>query len=118
MTSCGGDDEEGGSTQKVTPLPKMDNISLSYHASVETVTLARDVQAEGATVSLKKGVSWINNIQLSGKIISFDVEENTIKNEGHRFDTLVIAIKGRIEGCHCDESSREKQSLPLHRGEG
>jgi hypothetical protein len=57
MTSCGGDDEEGGSTTKVTPLPQMNNVSLSYRASVETVTLPRDVQAEGATVSLKKGVS-------------------------------------------------------------
>jgi len=106
MTSCGGDDEEGGSTTKVTPLPQMNNVSLSYRASVETVTLPRDVQAEGATVSLKKGVSWINNIQLSGKIISFDVEENTGTSSGHRFDTLVVAVNGIRIGTICVTQSR------------
>ena len=106
MTSCGGDDEERGSTTKVTPLPQMNNVSLSYRASVETVTLPRDVQAEGATVSLKKGVSWINNIQLSGKIISCDVEENTGTSSGHRFDTLVVAVNGIRIGTICVTQSR------------
>ena len=60
LVSCGGDDEESENIlSKVTPLPQMSNVSLSYRSSVETVTLARDVQAEGATVSLKRGVSWI-----------------------------------------------------------
>ena len=108
LASCGGDDEEsGGSTStKVTPLPQMSNVSLSYHASVETVTLARDVQAEGATVSLKKGVSWINNIQLSGKVLSFDVEENTGTSVGHRFDTLVVAVNGTRIGAICVTQAR------------
>jgi len=108
LASCGGDDEEsGGSTStKVSPLPQMSNVSLSYHASVETVTLARDVQAEGATVSLKKGVSWINNIQLSGKILSFDVEENNVTSSGHRFDTLVVAVNGTRIGTICVTQAR------------
>lgn len=106
MASCGNDDEESVSTTKVTPLPQMSNVSLSYRASVETVTLARDVQAEGATVSLKKGVSWINNIQLSGKVISFDVEENTGTSAGHRFDTLVVAVNGTRIGTICVTQAR------------
>ncbi len=107
FVSCGGDDEGGGKTPtQVTPLPQINNVSLSYRASVETVTLARDVQAEGAKVSLKKGVSWINNIQLSGKIISFDVEENTGISSGHRFDTLVVAVNGTRIGTICVTQAR------------
>ncbi len=107
LVSCGGDDEESENiSSKVTPLPQMSNVSLSYRSSVETVTLARDVQAEGATVSLKKGVSWINNIQLSGKVISFDVEENTGTSTGHRFDTLVVAVKGTRIGTICVTQAR------------
>ena len=92
LASCGGDDEEsGGSTStKVSPLPQMSNVSLSYHASVETVTLARDV----------------NNIQLSGKILSFDVEENNVTSSGHRFDTLVVAVNGTRIGTICVTQAR------------
>lgn len=105
--SCGSDDDEGGNAStKVVPLPKMNNVSLSYRASVETVTFARDIQAEGATVSLKKGVSWINNIQLSGKVVSFDVEENTGTSSGHRFDTLVVAVNGTRIGTICVTQAR------------
>lgn len=103
LVSCGGDDDD---ERKANPLPQMGNVSLNYHSSTETVTLARDVQAEGATVSLKKGVSWINNIQLSGRVISFDVEENTTKSSGHRFDTLVIAVKGTRIGTVCVTQAR------------
>ena len=105
--SCGGDDDEGSKTSaKATPLPQMRNVSLSYRSSVETITLARDVQAEGATVSLKKGVSWINNIQLSGKIISFDVEENTGTSSGYRFDTLVVEVNSTRIGAICVTQAR------------
>lgn len=109
FASCGGndDDEEGGgSSTKVTQLPKMNDVSLNYRATSETVTLSRDVEAEGATVSLKKGVSWINNIRLSGKILSFDVEENTTTTTGHRFDTLVVAVKGTPIGTICVTQAR------------
>ena len=103
--SCG-DDEEGGISTKVTPLPVMNNVSLNYRSSTETVTLSRDIQAEGATVTLKKGVSWINNIRLSGKVITFDVEENTTTTSGHRFDTLVVAVNGSRIGTICVTQAR------------
>lgn len=108
LASCGGDDEESGGSAsiKVTPLPQMSNVSLSYRASAETVTLARDVEAEGGTVSLKKGVSWINNIHLSGKVLSFDVEENTGISSGHRFDTLVVAVNRTRIGTICVTQAR------------
>ena len=108
LASCGGDDEESGGSAsiKVTPLPQMSNVSLSYRASAETVTLARDVEAEGGTVSLKKGVSWINNIHLSGKVLPFDVEENTGISSGHRFDTLVVAVNGTRIGTICVTQAR------------
>ena len=105
--SCGGDGDDGGNTStKANPLPQMGNVSLNYRSSTESITLARDVQAEGATVSLKKGVSWINNIHLSGKVISFDVEENTTKSSGHRFDTLVIVVNGTRIGTVCVTQAR------------
>lgn len=105
--SCsGGDDDEIDGGSKAVPLPKMDNVSLNYRATSEVVTLSRDVESEGATVTLRKGVSWINNIRLSGKTIRFDVEENTGTTTGHRFDTLVVAEKGVVIGTVCVTQAR------------
>lgn len=106
LVSCG-DDDDDVNNMKVTQLPKMDNISLNYHATSKTVTLDRDVETEGAAISLKKGVSWINNIQLSGKILSFDVEENTMTTIGHRFDTIIISVKGIRIGSVCVTQARD-----------
>ena len=105
--SCSGDDDEdSGGSSKAVPLSKMSNVSLNYRASSEVVTLSRDVESEGATVSLRKGVSWINNIRLAGRTIKFDVEENTGTTTGHRFDTLVIAEKGTTIGTVCVTQAR------------
>lgn len=43
---------------------------------------------------------------MSGKIISFDVEENTGTSSGHRFDTLVVAVNGIRIGTICVTQSR------------
>ena len=106
--SCSGDDDDDnkGGSSKAVPLSKMSNVSLNYRATSEVVTLSRDVESEGATVSLRKGVSWINNIRLSGRTIRFDVEENTGTTTGHRFDTLVVAEKGVVIGTICVTQAR------------
>lgn len=103
-TSCSSSDEDNNSQAK--PLSSIDNVSLNYRSSVETVTLSRDVESEGAVVKLKKGVSWINNIRLSGNKILFDVEENTTTTSGHRFDTICVAVKGQIIGSVCVTQAR------------
>lgn len=105
LVSCG-DDEDSFNDIKAAQLPKMDNISLNYHATSKTVILDRDVESEGAAISLKKGVSWINNIHLSGKILSFDVEENTMTTIGHRFDTIIVSLKGIRIGSICVTQAR------------
>ncbi len=94
-TSCSSSSDDDVSSQ-VKPLASIDNVSLNYRSSAEAVTLSRDVETEGAVVKLKKGVSWINNIRLSGNKILFDVEENTTTTSGHRFDTICVAVKGRL----------------------
>ncbi len=107
LVSCGDDEGEVSMIPTdITKLPLTDNVSLNYGASTNTVVLPRDIQAEGAKLSLKKGVSWINNIQLSGRVISFDVEENTGISTGHRFDTLVIAVNGTRIGSICVTQAR------------
>ena len=109
--SCGGGDDDedrpGSSVStKVEPLSPMSDVSLGYRATSQEVTLSRDVQSEGAVVTLKKGVSWINNLHLSGKAITFDVEENTTVSTGHRFDTLVVSVKGTTIGTVCVTQAR------------
>lgn len=100
ITACSSSDDDEP-VAKVTPLPSMETISLNYRPSTQNVTLARNVQDEGATVSLKKGVSWINNLSLSGKNISFEVEENTMTTDGHRYDTIIVAVRGQRIGSIC-----------------
>lgn len=107
ITSCNKDNEEKAN---VTPLPKMNNVSLNYKSSSQVITLARNVESDGAIVKLKKGVSWINNIRLSGKTLSFDVEENTT-SDGHRFDTLAVVVKGRTIGTICVTQARNPFSM-------
>lgn len=104
-TSCSSSSDDDVGSQ-VKPLASIDNVSLNYHSSAEAVTLSRDVETEGAVVKLKKGVSWINNIRLSGNKILFDVEENTTTTSGHRFDTICVAVKGQVIGTACVTQAR------------
>lgn len=103
-TSCSSSDDDVSS--QIKPLASIDNGSLNYRSSAETVMLSRDVETEGAIVKLKKGVSWINNIRLSGNKILFDVEENTTTTSGHRFDTICVAVKGQVIGTVCVTQAR------------
>lgn len=105
FTACSSDGEDDV-FEKVTPLSKIKDVSLNYRSSSQSVSLGRNVQNEGAVVSLKKGVSWINNISLSGNTVSFDVEENTNTSSGHRFDTLVVSVKGQRIGTVCVTQAR------------
>ena len=68
-------------------MASINNVSLNYRSSAEAVTLSCYVEIEGAVVKLKKGVSWINNIRLSGNKILFNVEENTTTTSGPDFVT-------------------------------
>lgn len=51
LTSCSSDDDSNNS--EVQKLPKINNISLNYHSSEQTIFLPRDVASEGATIALK-----------------------------------------------------------------
>lgn len=106
VVSCSSSSDDDDISSQVKPLASIDNVSLNYRSSAETVTLSRDVEAEGAVVTLKKGVSWINNIRLSGNKILFDVEENTTTTSGHRFDTISVAVRGREIGTVCVTQAR------------
>ncbi len=106
FTSCSSSDKDELTETKVKQLQTLDNISLNYNSSRECVDLGRDVESEGATVTLKKGASWINNIQLSGNMLSFDVEENSNISTGHRFDTILVAINGIRIGSVCVTQAR------------
>lgn len=105
FTACSSDGVEDV-IENITPLSKIKDVSLNYRFSSQTISLGRDVQNEGAVVSLKKGVSWINNITLSGNTVSFDVEENNNTSTGHRFDTLIISVKGQRIGTVCVTQAR------------
>lgn len=105
LFSCSSSSDEE-TTPSSKPLAAIDDVSLSYKPSTESVTLSRDAEAEGAIVKLKKGVSWINNVHLSGNKIFFDVEENTTIMEGHRFDTICVVVNGQIIGKVCVSQAR------------
>ena len=48
----------------IKELPKIDNISLDYHPSNQIVNLPRDVESEGASISLKYDSYWITQLKL------------------------------------------------------
>lgn len=102
----------GGSDDgpKVNPISPVNNVSLTYQSSSEKVTLSRDVQSEGATVSLKSNSSWIRNLKLAGKEVSFDVAMNSETNQGHRFDTIEVKIGSNRIGTICVTQARKPKS--------
>ncbi len=105
FTACSSDDgEEGIKAQK---LPPINNISLNYHPSEETVSLPRDVESEGCIINLKDNSYWITKLKLSGKTISFNVLENSDIETGHRFDTIVISYKNERIGTICVTQARQ-----------
>ncbi len=97
----------GGEQSIVVQLPSIPNISLSYHATSEEVKLARDVQSEGAKVSLKSGAPWIKNLTLTKDRITFDVSINPDVLNGHRFDTILVKIGVDRIGTICVSQARK-----------
>lgn len=71
------------------------------------ITLARDVESEGAIVSLKDNSYWISKLNLSGSTLSFNILENTEVERGHRFDTIIISNKGVKIGSICVSQARK-----------
>ncbi len=108
--SCSSPSDNEEAAFQIKPLPAIANVSLGYRPSSETVSLPRDVETEGAVVTLKKGVSWINNVRLSSNKILFDVEENTTMSLGHRFDTILVSVKGQVIGTVCVTQARNPVS--------
>ena len=106
MFSGCSDDDEGGD-RNVNPLPPIEDISLNYHTSEQTISLQRDVKSEGANVSLKDGSFWITRLKLEGNEISFEVLENQDTEKGHRYDTILIENKGIRIGSICVSQARK-----------
>ena len=107
FAGCSSSDDEPTEDIKVTQLPKMENVSLNYHVSTHTITLARDVQKEGASVSLRYNSYWISRLELNGNKISFQVNENPDIELGHRFDTILVSYKGERIGSICVSQARK-----------
>lgn len=107
ISGCSNGEDEGGNNTDVQKLPKIDNVSLNYHPSEQTILLPRDVSSEGATVSLKDNSYWIAQLKLSGEKVSFRALENTDIETGHRFDTIVISIKNERIGSICVSQARK-----------
>jgi len=106
FASCSSSDNDDATETIVKKLKDFDNVSLNYNSSRESVNLGRDVESEGGKATLKKGSSWINNIQLSGNMLSFEVEENSNISTGHRFDTILVTVNGSRIGTICVTQAR------------
>lgn len=91
----------------IKELPKIDNISLDYHPSNQIVNLPRDVESEGASISLKYDSYWITQLKLDKNTISFNALENTENEAGHRFDTIFISNQGINIGFVCVSQARK-----------
>ncbi len=106
FAACSNDDDNNKAieTQK---LPQINNVSLNYHSSEQTVSLPRDVASEGATITLKDESYWITQLKLNGNTISFRVLENTDIETGHRFDTIIISSQNKRIGSICVSQARK-----------
>lgn len=108
LVSCSDDDGVNSNSDiKVENLPEMENVSLNYHPSEQTLTLARNVEDEGCEAYLKDDSYWITKLSLNGDKITFGVLENQDIETGHRFDTIVISYKGERKGTICVTQARK-----------
>lgn len=110
LCGCSKSNDPAPTEKQVLALPKMENISLNYHPSEQQISLARDVQSEGATVTLKDKAYWITKLTLNKSTITFNVLENTETESGHRFDTILISHKGIRIGSICVSQARKNIS--------
>lgn len=100
--------EDGNSTtEQIKPLPQLDNISLNYHNSEQTVELTRDIEKEKATLTLKDDSYWISKLKLNGNKITFTALENQDVEVGHRYDTILISIDDTRIGSICVTQARK-----------
>lgn len=95
----------------VEVLDSIDDLSLDYHYSTQTIVLSRDVEQEGATIELKDNSYWISRLELNGKAITFEVIENTESDRGCRYDTIEIKVNEQIIGSVCVSQARSPISL-------
>lgn len=108
------DDTQPDPQDTIKPAPKslgaIKNISLDSFQSHQEVSLPRNVESEGAVVSVKDNSSWIRRIALSGDKLSFDVEENPSVSTGHRYDTLEIKVDNVRIGTICVSQARSRKA--------
>lgn len=102
---CSNEDNE--SPKQIQKLPRIDNLSLNYHSSEQKIKISRDIESEGATVSLKDNSYWITQLKLNGDIITFRALENQDIETGHRYDTIVINIENQRIGSICVSQARK-----------
>lgn len=105
FTSCSKD--ESSQVINIKPLPQIDNINLNYHNTEQSIEVSRNIEDEGASVSLKDDSYWISKLRLNGSQITFTALENQEMEKGHRFDTIIIDIKGQIIGTICVSQARK-----------
>lgn len=108
LISCSS--EESESRKKIETLPKIKNISLDSKSSSQEVLLPKDIESEGAVISLKDNVFWINQLSLKQNKITFDVIENIYTEQGHRFDTIEIKVDKIRIGTICVTQARQSMS--------
>lgn len=110
ITWCGG--KETAEVERPVPqkLAPVANVSLDSNPSSQTVTLSRDVESEGAILSLRDNSSWIKRLSLNGNLVTFDVEENPNRVTGHRFDTIVVSVGNVRIGTVCVSQARNRRA--------
>lgn len=108
LTSCSS--EESESKKKIELLPNIKNVSLNSKSSSQEVLLPKDIESEGAVVSLKDNAFWINHLSLKQNKITFDVIENIYTEQGHRFDTIEIKVDKIRIGTVCVTQARQSIS--------
>ena len=109
--SCGGDNPQNPEPKHNTsPLASIADISLDSNPSSQSVKLSRDVEADGAIVSVEDNSSWIRHLKLQGDIVTFDVEENPNVTTGHRYDNIVITIDDIKVGSFLVTQARNRKS--------
>lgn len=106
LASCS--KEDGNlTTEQIKPLPQLDNISLNYHNSDQEIELTRDIEKEGAILTVKDDSYWISKLKLNGNKITFTALENQDIEVGHRFDTILISINDVRIGSICVSQARK-----------
>lgn len=108
--SSDSDNEEDTGKEIINPIDKIPNISLDYNYSSNEIKLSRNVEEDGATISLKNNSKWIKQLRLENDLVKFSVEENLSYEYGHRFDTILINKGANRIGTICVSQARRFDS--------